>query len=248
MFVVLFSQAGVANAETVSADGEGISWRGIVGYARNNTDYWLYSDWVGREILQGYLFGINRSGITPTQWIYLDGKWQLMPVFDVYNVPVYGKDSANTYYGPYMMKNSKLKSAVQSMLSNEFSKMGNGTSRRINIRKHVKMENGEQIIGYQYLHGTNSAAGDFKIKGTATKDSDGNVDADLFFEWNDVIDPNFQYYTDTIKAQIAQQIPGANPTNYIIRIGWDYKVRKNVTEPAWYQFWKPKTTWPFVNY
>jgi hypothetical protein len=226
-FAVIFSQlAGVATAASVSADKEGISWRSIEGYARKNSD-WLKSDWVGRFILEGYLFGQwVVPGVTPTKKIYLEGKSQSLPVLDIYNTPAYGKDSANKYYGPYMMKNPYLRLAVQSILSSEFSKIKNGTSRSINISKHVDMENGEQIIGYQYLHGTNSAVGDFTIKGTAKKDSSGNVDAQLFFEWNDVIDPNFQYDTDKIKAQIAKQIPGAKPTNYIIKIGWDYKVRK----------------------
>lgn len=119
-----------------------------------------------------------------------------------------------------MMNNERLRSTIQSKLNTEFNSISKGKSKNINLTFAATIENGEGIIGYQYLHGTNASAGGFKIKGTATKDTDGKVVANLFFQWNDVIDPNFEYNTDTIKADIAKKIPGAKPTDYIIRVGW----------------------------
>ena len=40
------------------------------------------------------------------------------------------------------------------------------------------------------------------------------------YQWNDIIDPNFIYSTDSAKAKFAKGIPFANPTDYIIRISW----------------------------
>lgn len=40
-----------------------------------------------------------------------------------------------------------------------------GTSIDINVTTAMEIENGEDIIGYQYLHGTNADAGGFQIVG-----------------------------------------------------------------------------------
>ncbi|MCG8538336.1 MAG: hypothetical protein MJA82_00160 [Clostridia bacterium] len=201
---------------------DGIEWRHVVDYARDSGD-WLKSDWVGRDILLGYLGG---GGAT----------------FDSYKI---SKESSNTYWGPYMMKSKLLKRKVGDLLEEKFNDISKNKSETINISTSMVIENGESIIGHQYLHGTNSNVGGFKIKGTASKDDEGNVTADLFFQWNDKIDPNFSYETDRIKAEVAKRLPGANPSDYIIRIGWDHKVIKNIKEPEWYEPWKPKSTWPF---
>ena len=71
------------------------------------------------------------------------------------------------------------------------------------------------------MHGTNQDVGGFTIKGTISKDNSGTATAKLTYTWNDIIDPNFIYATDSRKAQFAKSIPFANPTDYIIRISWD---------------------------
>ena len=86
------------------------------------------------------------------------------------------------------------------------------------------MENGEGIIGYQYLHGTNETVGDFQIRGTgiATPDGSGGyrVDFNLTFTWHDVIDPNPTYDTDTMKDAIAGVLSGGFREAYNIHISW----------------------------
>ena len=77
------------------------------------------------------------------------------------------------------------------------------------------------MIGYQYLHGTNADVGGFSITGTITKDINGNATNELTYQWNDIIDPHPErYLTDLIKASLANLIPYANPTDYVIRISW----------------------------
>ena len=101
--------------------------------------------------------------------------------------------------------------------------------------KAMIIDNGEDIIGYQYLHGTNANAGGFSIKGTISKDKKGNIIYDLRYTWNDIIDPNFIYESDKKKAALAQKIPFANPTAYTISISWTDKTVIKAT-PSWFNW------------
>ena len=84
----------------------------------------------------------------------------------------------------------------------------------------MEIQNGEDIIGYQYLHGINVDVGEFQIKGRISKDKKGNITYDLTYIWNDLIDPSFIYDSDSKKAAFARSIPFANPTDYYIQITW----------------------------
>lgn len=84
----------------------------------------------------------------------------------------------------------------------------------------MEIENGEDMIGYQYLHGTNTNAGGFPIIGTISKDKIGNVIYDLTYTWNDIINPNFIYDSDSKKAAFAKTIPLAHPKDYKLSISW----------------------------
>ena len=235
---------------------DGISWRSIIAYAEENFD-WLKSDWVGREILIAWLFGGDgRLDSLPKQTITDDDGIEVtLPVWDIYTTPAYGKDSANLYWGPYMMKSYKLTNGnpiensrgLKEILLQEFNDIEMGSIKNISITENIAIENGEQIIGHQYLHGTNAKVGGFKITGTASKESNGKVIAKMHFEWNDVIDPNFQYDTDSLKVQIAQEIPGSSFQNYIAKIAWDHIVIMNTDEPSLWEFWKERSSWPFAE-
>lgn len=80
------------------------------------------------------------------------------------------------------------------------------------------MENGEEIIGHQYLHGTNADVGGFNMKGTISKNDKGDTTFSVDYTWNDKIDPNFDYASDVAKAEFARKI--ADPEDYTIRIEW----------------------------
>ena len=161
----------------------------------------------------------------------------------------------NPSWSTYMQNNKILKAKTKDILLNYFDDMPNGSSQWLDITTSMEIENGEDIVGYQYLHGTNGDLALFKslgatvddvgyrIIGEVTKDNKGTVRYNLIFEWNDIIDPNFDYTTDQVKAEIAKKIPGANPQNYILRIRWDVS-GKYVEEEGWW-FWEEKSYgWP----
>lgn len=98
--------------------------------------------------------------------------------------------------------------------------MGNGEVMNIDTSISVEIENGEDIIGYQYLHGTNADVGGFQIKGVIAKTENGATIFNMQYTWNDIIDPNPEYASDTKKARIAKLIPYANPKGYVVSITW----------------------------
>lgn len=96
----------------------------------------------------------------------------------------------------------------------------------------MEIENGEGVVGYQYLHGTNSNAGGFERDGTATIEPDGsggyNVTMDMHYRWNDVIDPNPQYVTDNWKSTVAEITTLGQADAYEIHIGWSERTVVNL--------------------
>jgi len=75
-------------------------------------------------------------------------------------------------------------------------------------RFSAEIQNGEGIVGYQYLHGTNRDAGDFGFEGTTNVHPRGDgiyeVTVDSGYTGNDRIDPNPQYSTDRWKSTLAE--------------------------------------------
>lgn len=150
------------------------------------------SDWAGRKILWHYLYGGGE-----VMEFSNDKKWT-----------------------KYMEDNTILTGKVQEVVRDLAAQVKNGESKFFDITTSMKIENGKQIIGYQYLHGTNDDAGGFKIKGIITKDKYGNATIEFTYQWNDIMDPNIKYDSDTKKAKFAKSIPFANPTDFTVRISW----------------------------
>ncbi len=172
---------------------------------RRETGFCLKHDWAGVAILKHLFYGNG-------------GEWKI---------------EGNSKWTSYMEANELLKIEMKYILiTRVVSKLCSkptGYRMSINIQKHVEIENGECIIGYQYLHGTNANVGDFKINGTAIRGIGGpdrrccNINFNIHYQWNDKIDPNFKYSTDKIKWYLAQGlgfIVGGTPKIYNIRIGW----------------------------
>ena len=159
-------------------------------------DHWDY-DWAGGAILERYLEGGD-------DWI-------------INNDPRWTK---------YMQENQSLTQSLK-IKSLETARLlfesGNSTI-SIDETFAMQMENGEGIVGYQYLHGTNEHAGGFERDGTATitQDADGNytVTMKMEYTWNDIIDPNPQYHTDNWKNAVAEVITLGKADPYEIHIGW----------------------------
>ncbi len=180
---------------------------GLMPEERLGEGVWSFkNDKFGVSILAHWLFGGG------TDYVQKDGIW-----------------------GTYMKDNYLLKLRVQKIVLPLANDVKNNSSKTIDITTSMEIENGEDIIGYQYLHGTNADVGGFQIKGTVSKNKKGDVTYDLTYTWNDRIDPNFEYYSDQKKAEFAKSIPFANPTDYTIRITWSDKtvIKAN---PTWYNW------------
>ena len=142
-------------------------------------------------------------------------------------------------WGTYMKDNDLLKTNVKNIVLPLADGIENGSSKQIDITTSMVIQNGEDIIGYQYLHGTNADVGGFQIKGSVSKNKNGDVIYDLTYTWNDKIDPNVIYESDSKKAEYAKSIPFANPTDYTIRITWTDKtiIRAKQTWYSWDSGW-----------
>ncbi len=174
-------------------------------YDRTNKDVWSFEhDAPGVYILSHWLFGGGKD------YIQEDGVW-----------------------GNYMKSNEMLTSKMKNIVLPLADDLGLNDSKKVDITIPMQIENGESIIGYQYLHGTNADVGGFQIKGKVYKNEKGDVTYDLTYTWNDIIDPNYYYSTDAAKAEFAKSIPFANPKDYIIRISWHDKT-KIKANPGWF--------------
>ena len=136
-------------------------------------------------------------------------------------------------WSSYMKKNKLLKFQVQDIMFSIGEKLEENDGKYIYLSTSMKIENGEDMIGYQYLHGTNQDVGGFHIMGKVMKNGKGDVTYDCTYIWNDIIDPNPKYTTDIEKADFAKSLPFANPKDYILRIGWTDKtiIKAN---PSWF--------------
>ena len=152
------------------------------------------NDWAGRSILDRYLTG--------------GGDWHI------------DNDSDWT---EYMQANPTLTSDLRdrAIESAESLHQSGNDSGGINENYHTSIENGEGIIGYQYLHGTN---GGFDRIGSTEieRHSDGSstVTLEMEYTWNDVIDPNPEYQTDRWKSRVAEGITLGRADPYEISISW----------------------------
>jgi RHS repeat-associated protein len=159
------------------------------------------NDWAGRAILERYLRG--------------GGDWAILH---------------DPNWSRYMMANERLRRSLadrveeQAQLALFASLTGEGGQRIFTERFHAEVENGEGIVGYQYLHGTDQEAGDFQFRGTTavTAKSDGTYEVTVAgrYIWNDNIDPNFQYSTDRWKSRLAEIITLGQADPYSIKITW----------------------------
>ncbi|MFC9967614.1 hypothetical protein ACFVH4_25590 [Nocardia ignorata] len=169
-----------------------------------NRDIWdTTSDEQGRAILARYLTG--------------GGDWYI---------------NSDPKWSEYMMNNQLLRNqleepvtaaataAVQGYLQN-----GNASQAGTPQRLQMEIENGEQIIGYQYLHGTNHDVGGFTFvpNSTVRDRGDGTYEVTMFnsYTWNDTIDANKQYESDQDKNRVAEAISLGQADPYDIHINWN---------------------------
>ena len=148
-------------------------------------------------------------------------------------------DEIDGEWGDYLMKNEVLAGKVGDIVMPIGDALEEGSSIKVSMQIPMEIENGEGIIGYQYLHGTNADAGGFQINGTISKNNKGDIILSLIYAWNDIMDPNPNYATDIKKSDFAKQIPFINPKDYEMHIIWYDKtiIRKNEGWFNWNKGW-----------
>lgn len=121
-------------------------------------------------------------------------------------------------WGDYMRNNKRLSGFIREIAYEQAASLSAGESQEIDITTSAEIENGESIIGYQYLHGTNADVGGFRVIGSVGKTTHGQLMYSLQCTWNDIIDPNLEYASDRKKLQLAKLI--SRPADYRISITW----------------------------
>lgn len=160
------------------------------------------NDWAGRAILERYLRGGDdwRIEDDPDWTRYMTGNEQLSDqLFD----PLQGQ--AQAALDDYLLTGR---------MNGDFSET-----------RSAVVENGEGAVGYQYLHGTNSDVGGLGFDGETQvrPQSDGTYEVviDGSYTWNDVIDPNPQYETDTWKSRFAEIVTLGEADPYDIHVNYE---------------------------
>ncbi|SKK44858.1 Uncharacterised protein [Mycobacteroides abscessus subsp. bolletii] len=163
----------------------------------------LVSDWAGRAILEHYFIGNGETWV-----IENDAAWS-----------------------QYMMRDNFLAHTVAAHMSRQIEKFlsdddasKTGAS-RFSERFSTKIENGEDAIGYEYLHIPYPDAGDFEFNGVLTRiphpDGSFRVNVQARYVWNDIIRANIGYRSDIKKSTLAYLLSYGRAAPYIIRIGWN---------------------------
>jgi hypothetical protein len=167
------------------------------------------SDWAGREILKQYLYGKGKERK------YTSKKWA--------NYMMKAKMCWCCNYDQKLTLKSYIENYVKNFILKRKNTIIRHTCKNYNVTIKASLANGESIYGYNYLHGTNGGL-NLNI-GAVYMAKAGNKNIKAFWvivkcTWNDRIDPNYQYTSDSYKAGLAQKIPFANPKDYDIKIIW----------------------------
>lgn len=164
------------------------------------------SDWAGRAILLRYLTGGDDWSIVD------DPDWTK-----------YMKDNQPLRTQLTPQTEDIARSALRDHLA------GGPPGARFARTFHAEIENGEGVIGYQYLHGTDATKGDFQLDGatrvTARQDGTYEVTIDGAYTWNDTIDPNPRYQTDRWKSFLAELATLGMADPYDLHITWHAQTR-----------------------
>lgn len=194
-----------------SRDPDGRSGRRVEaderGRGRDGSGHFSH-DWAGRAILDRYLRGGG-------DWVLdHDPEWSQ-----------YMKENAENNPDPEGLGNRSRElndNAARQALENYLA-TGATTSSHSETTNAV-LDNGEGIVGSQYLHGSNADAGGFQYEATSTVVPNGDgtytVTLDPTYTFNDRIDPNGQYRTDRVKSTIAEIITFGQADPYDIHISW----------------------------
>ena len=157
------------NADSYGSTGQGFLGFNMFAYCGNNPvnacDHQGYRDdsiWSIENDEQGIIILLH--------WLYGDGS---------------DLEYEDGEWGYNMRSNERLYKYTISIVNSLVTDLKPGEIIYVNITTSAEIENGESIIGYQYLHGTDADAGGYQITGKVGKDNNGNIIYDIRCTWND---------------------------------------------------------------
>ena len=178
----------------------------------------LKNDWAGREILKQYLRGDGKART------YSSEKWTKYMI----KAKMCSCQPSNHKYNSKQTLQTYINDFVKKYILTRKNSILFYVSRRYKVQTKAAITNGEGIIGYNYLHGTNGGLS-LNINATYVKreilSKRRAILVSIECTWNDIIDHNNKYPTDIYKASLAKKIPFANPTDYKIKIIWNQYMR-----------------------
>lgn len=167
------------------------------------------SDWAGRALLERYWGG--------------EGAW------DINDDPAWTR---------YMTASRVLRKALQNEVIYYARKLaGANRDGTFAVQKtfHAELENGEAMVGYQFLNGSNRRVGDFQFMGTANVTHEygesvagaeasirpgTTVHMGLRYTFNDITDPNYSYFSDAVKSAISEVITLGEAEGFRFSVSW----------------------------
>ncbi|MER7751028.1 hypothetical protein [Kitasatospora sp. NPDC097643] len=157
------------------------------------------NDWAGRAILERYLTG--------------GGDWTIV-----------NDRSWDDYMSANPLLNTKLDEHFEDIAQEAVKQYPEGGTGAFDRTTSMVIQNGEGMVGYQYLHGTDSTVGGFGIKGNrqVVKLPDGTYEVHIksACTWNDIMDPNPKYSSDQKKAGIGDVISLGQAESYQLHLTW----------------------------
>jgi hypothetical protein len=111
---------------------------------------------------------------------------------------------------------------------------------------HAEFEENRGLSGYALLHGTDRTVGDFKLTGWADVDDANDpadnafdVELDLRFVFNDIVNPNPKYWTDSVRNAVAELVTLGGAESYRISISWGSSCLAEIRPERHYFFGYP---------
>jgi len=146
------------------------------------------------------------------------------------------------YWTDYMMAHKDLRSQIRAKLIPALYKILSGKKLRtfpISERFHAEFPENNGYSGYALLHGSNSTVGDFLMTGTAEvqepydlAEGGYDIELDLRFRFNDIVDPNGNYALDRIRSAIAKVVSLDRAENYRLSINWGSRCLAEYRKPT----------------
>lgn len=145
-------------------------------------------------------------------------------------------------WAEYMMAHKVLKAQIMSQLMPAVKEVADKKTLGrfpVVVRFHAEFPENNDLSGYALLHGSNKSAGDFTITGFAEvseaidpKDGDFDIELELRFVFNDIVDPNHYYTMDTIRSKMATIFTLGQAQPYRLAIIWYSKCLAEVRPGA----------------